>query len=109
MKVYSVDHPACEVDKCDDMFNHLVEDNLRQGKKPRHVVAIDRKCDVFNRTWVLSELDQAESLGGKVEQKFYAFNKESMEELLARKFNINDSETRYPADKDKIIEKAEKT
>merc|ERR1740124_889836 len=91
------------------MFNHLVEDNLRQGKKPRHVVAIDRKCDAFDRTWVLSELVQAESLGGKVEQKFYAFNKESMEELLGRKVNINDSETTDPADKSRIIEKAEET
>merc|ERR1740124_961794 len=91
------------------MFNHLVEDNLRQGKKPRHVVAIDRKCDVFDRTWVLSELVQAESLGGKVEQKFYAFNKESMVELLARRVNINDSKTTDPADRTRIIEKTEGT
>ena len=36
LKVYGNDHPACEVDKFDDMINHLVEENLRQRKKPRH-------------------------------------------------------------------------
>jgi len=106
---YSNYHPACEVDKFDQMLKDMVSFNNARAIRTCHVIAVDKDCKIFTRAWVLAEIVQTEVNASDVSQKFYAYDKKSLQRLLKEENNINieKCDASNPEDKKMIISYAD--
>lgn len=99
--------PRCEMDKFDDMMVHM----LTHAKESRHVIAIDRKCEIFSRAWVIAELVVAKGYCNGLQQCYRAFDNDSLQRFRTRlegqQIDIRRCKATNPKDIELILKKAE--